>query len=144
MKFFTRKKKIYKEAIIIAIIALLALPDQQMLLKYFAKRATIEELSPRALKENWSECALSGNGEAVIKMARVNFLEKNFKAAEAWMKFGVYQLENPAVILFYGDYLNMQGNKVKAQYLYRFAKKRAISMKEPKQFIDEVNKRLKK
>ena len=144
MKFFTRKKKIYKEAIIVAIIALLALPIQQMLLKYFAKPAKKVEFSPRALKENWSECALSGNSQAIINMARVNFHEKNFKAAEAWMKLGVYQFQSPSVVLFYGDYLNMQGNKSKAIHLYNLAKKRALEIHAPKKFINEVEKRLMK
>ena len=105
---------------------------------------TSPRFNSQALKENWSECALSGNSAGVINMVRVNIYEKNIETAEAWMKFGTYELQSPSVILFYGDWLNMQGNCHKAKYLYNLAKKKAISINAPKQFLDEVNKRLKK
>ena len=123
---------------------MIALPVQQLLLKDLAKPAKKIEFNSQALKENWSECALGGNSAGVINMARVNFYEKNFEAAEAWMKFGTYELQSPSVILFYGDWLNMQGNHHKARHLYNLARKKAISINAPKQFLDEVNKRLKK
>ena len=97
-----KNKKLYIEAIIVAILALIALPIQQLLLKYVAKPVKKVEFNSQALKENWSECALSGNSAGVINMVRVNIYEKNIETAEAWMKFGTYELQSPSVILFYG------------------------------------------
>jgi hypothetical protein len=135
-------KKFPKEAVIIALLALIALPLQQILLKQTAKSVTAVKRSKFDLEENWSECALSGNGAGVILMADSNFKRNHLSAGENWLKFGVYHLQSPSVMLYYGDWLKQKGNPGKAEYLYRFALKKAVKANAPQKFISELKKRL--
>lgn len=135
-------KKLPKEAVIIALLALTALPLQQILLKRVAKSVTAVKRSKFDLEENWSECALTGNSTGVVLMANSNFKRNHYNAGEKWLEFGVYHLQSPSVMLYYGDWLKQKGNTRKAEYFYRFALKKAEKAKAPEKFISELKKRL--
>ena len=137
-----KNKKLSKETILIALTALLILPVQQIIIRQMHKYIKVEKRTGFALEENWSECALSGNGAGVILMADSNFKRNHLSAGENWLKFGVYHLQSPSVMLYYGDWLKQKGNPGKAEYLYRFALKKAVKANAPQKFISELKKRL--
>ena len=136
-------KKHRKKTLIIAAFALLILPVQQVLLKKTAVR--IPETSIRkAMPEEWSSNALSGNAGELMNMVFFHIQQRDYNAAEAWLKFGAMNLQAPSVMLFYGDFLKQKGNLRRAEYFYRFALKKALAAHAPRPFIIELEKRLRK
>lgn len=137
-----KNKKLSKEAILIALTALLILPVQQIIIRQMHKHIKVEKRTGFALEENWSECALSGNAAGVILMANSNFRRGHADAAEKWLYFGCMELQAPSVMLYYGDYLMLKNRKHQAVYWYRLALKKALMEKSPANFVSEVQKRL--
>jgi len=143
-------KKFSAGAVSAALLALAVLPLQQAVLAYRV-RSGGETKAPNCdfPEEGWSEGALSGNAAGVVLMA-VSRLNKHSpgsgggwdKAAEAWLKFGVFRLRAPSVMLFYGDMLSRRGEKEQALRLYRFSLKRARSENAPPSFIRALERRL--
>jgi hypothetical protein len=136
-------KKYRKEVIVIAAFALLILPVQQILLKNTAVRTPAAEIR-KTIPEEWSSNALSGNAGELMNMVFFHIQQRDYNAAEAWLKFGAMNLQAPSVMLFYGDFLKQKGNLRRAEYFYRFALKKALAAHAPRPFIIELEKRLRK
>ena len=136
------KIKFSKEVCLIALAALLALPLQQLLLKQKAKAVSALQKSFVLPEEGRSESALSGNSGGVIFMVNSNFQRQFPAAAEAWLKFGAYQLQSPSVMLVYGDWEKQRGKRLRAEYFYRFALRKARREKAPANFIRALEIRL--
>ena len=143
-------KKFSAGAVSAGILALAVLPVQQAVLAYRVRGDGQVKASGSGFpEEGWSEGALSGNAAGVVMMA-VSNLKKNSpggrggwdKAAEAWLKFGSFQLRAPSVMLFYGDMLRQRGQREQACRLYRFALKRARLDNAPQNFIQALEQRL--
>ena len=135
-------KKHAKEAVIIALFALLILPVQQVLMKTTA--AAIPAETKKAMPEEWSSNALSGNAGELMNMVFFHLQQRRFAEAETWLNFGSMTLQAPSVMLFYGDFLKQKGNLRRAEYFYRFALKKALAAHAPRPFIIELEKRLRK
>jgi len=135
--------KLRKQAVFAALVALVALPFQQWYVSGPALRKTGEKaVVSRAPEEGWSEGALSGNAAGVVMMAVSDLRQGHAAAAEAWLKFGCFQLRAPSVMLFYGDMLRQRGEHAAAARLYRFALGKARAERAPAGFISALEKRL--
>lgn len=140
----TRKmNKHSREAALAVLLLLAALPFQQLLIrqlkKYLPPAAVRNDTEPA---EKFSESALSGNALGIIRMAEFNFRRGEFSVGEAWLKFGVMQHRNPSVLLYYGDWITHKKRFRQAEYLYRYALKRARQNNAPQAFISALEKRL--
>lgn len=132
-----------KQAVFAAVIALVALPLQQWYVSGPAlKRSGPKAAVSRPPEEGWSEGALSGNAAGVVLMAVSDLRQGHAAAAEAWLKFGCFQLGAPSVMLFYGDMLRQRGEHDRAARLYRFALKKARAERAPAAFVSALEKRL--
>lgn len=144
-------KKFSAGAVSAALLALTLLPLQQAVLAHRVRDGGKTKAPNSGFpEEGWSEGALSGNASGVVMMAAAA-LGKHAsrdgrggwdKAAEAWLKFGVFQLRAPSVMLFYGDMLRQRGRKEEAVRLWRFALKRAKTDNAPQNFIRALELRL--
>ena len=120
-----------------AILAILLL-QQVFLKKNSSEIKHIQENSVHADSVN----ALSGKTDAVIKMHRF-CLQHNSQKAAAWLKYGSMELQDPVIMLRYGDWLKAHGEIRRAGYFYRFALKTAKKKSSGRQLIAELEKRLK-
>ena len=134
-------KKSSKEAVLIAVIALAALPLQQIFLKNAAKHPPVKP-AVEMPEQDWSSSALSGNAGGVMKMVFFNLKRNVPQAADAWLNFGSMNLQAPSVMLFYGDWLKQQRKVRRAEYFYRYALRKAKKDNAPQNFIRELEKRL--
>ena len=137
-----RMKRFSKESLLIAVSALLILPVQQIFLKNTCRSGRPVELRKEYPDPDWSSNALGGNAGGVIQMVYYNLRQNKIEAAEAWLKFGCFELRAPSVMLFYGDWLKQKGNIRRAEYFYRFALKKAECENAPREFINTIKKRL--
>jgi hypothetical protein len=132
-----------KEAALLFLLLLAALPCQQLLIrqlkKYLPSAAVRNDAAPA---EEFSESALSGNALGIIRMAEFNFKRGEYAVGEAWLKFGAMQQRSPSVLLYYGDWITHKKRFRQAEYLYRYALKRARQNNAPQAFISALEKRL--
>ena len=70
-------------------------------------------------------------------------LLNNPPGAESWLKFGSMKLQEPSIMLLYGDWLKTHGKIRLAGYFYRFALKKAKQKPSDRQLIAELEKRVK-
>ena len=132
-------KKFSAEPFFLAVAALAILPLQQLFLKKNSSEIKrIQEDSIHADSVN----ALSGKPDAVIKMYRF-CQHSDPRGAAAWLKFGSMELQDPVIMLRYGDWLKAHGKIRRAGYFYRFALKKARQKPSGGQLIAELEKRLK-
>ena len=135
--------KMRKQAVFAAVVALVALPFQQWYVSGPALRRTgVKAVVTRPPEEGGSEGALGGNAAGVVLMAVSNLRQGYPAAAEAWLKFGCFQLRAPSVMLFYGDMLRQRGQGAAAARLYRFALRKARAERAPANFVSALEKRL--
>lgn len=132
-------KKFSAEPLFFALAALVILPVQQVFLK--KKSSEIRRIQEDSIHAD-SVNALSGKPDAVIKMYRF-CQHSDPRGAAAWLKYGSMELQDPSVMLLYGDWLKAHGKIRRAGYFYRFALKTAKKKSSGRQLIAELEKRLK-
>ena len=133
-------KKFSAEPFFLAFFVLLTLFLQQIFLKKNAGEIKlIQQNSIHADSVN----ALSGKTGDIIKIYRSSLQNDSPESAAAWLKYGSMELQDPTVMLLYGDWLKTHGKNRRAGYFYRLALKKA-KQKADGQLIAELEKRLEK
>ena len=104
---------------------------------------TPEEIRFEPVSE-WAAWAREGHSESLIRLAEYYRRCGREETAEAWLRHGAIQLRNPALMLYFGDYLcrrRRHGDLHAARLLYR----RVLALAErdrQKEFADVVRQRL--
>lgn len=104
---------------------------------------TGEEIQFEPVSE-WAAWAKEGHSDSLIRLAEYYRRRGREQMAEAWLRYGAIQLRNPALTLYYGDYLrnrNHERDLAQARMLYRRALAAAEQHRQ-KKFADAVRQRL--
>ncbi len=108
-----------------------------------APERTDDEICFESVSE-WAAWAREGHSGSLIRLAEYYRRYGKEQTAEAWLRYGAIQLHNPALTLYYGDYLRRR-NRGKDCGLARIMYHQALSLAErnrQKDFADAVRQRL--
>lgn len=104
---------------------------------------TPEEIRFEPVSE-WTAWAREGHSESLIRLAEYYRQDGREETAEAWLRHGAVQLRNPALMLYYGDYLRQKRNRRDLHFAY-FLYRRVLVLAErdhQKTFAEAVRQRL--
>lgn len=103
---------------------------------------TSEETAMREMLET-GEYARLGDVRHLLVIVRHYLKNGNDANAERWIAYGAFQLNDPSMMLFYGDFLRGRGREEEARTLYRMALARGVAAGEKAEpFTLEVRSRL--